>query len=111
MTNKDTMPMLKIRERITQFGGKALWCDFEYAGKKYYADLIPETKLGDGFKVMESECEIFAYETEYEIDWAELYCRRNIPVTKESLTACVEEFIRELQEGVENAEAETDPDT
>ena len=105
MTNKDTMPALKIRKRSTRFGGDALWCDFEYAGKKYYADLIPETTLGNGFKAMESECEIFAYETEYEIDWAELYCRRNIPVTKESLTACVEEFIRELQEKEEKSDA------
>lgn len=99
-----------IQARSCVFGGKALWCDFEYAGKKYYADLIPETTLGNGFKAMESECEIFAYKTEDEIDLTELYCRRNIPVTKESLIACVEEFIRELQEGVENAKTETDPD-
>lgn len=39
-----------------------------------------------------NECMIFRDGT-----WNDLYCRRWIPVTKEQLISCIEEFVAELE--------------
>ena len=31
-------------------------------------------------------------------DWSELYCKRNIPITKKALAACIDEFKDSLKD-------------
>ncbi len=67
-------------------------CDFEHKGKKYYADLCTVFDCGD------SECMIFGCNETKEgtrVDFGrDLYCKRNIPVSEESLKNCIEEFTK-----------------
>ena len=61
-------------------------CHFSHGKKKYYADLRDTYDHGN-------ECMIFRDGT-----WNDLYCRRWIPVTKEQLISCIEEFVRMEEE-------------
>lgn len=60
---------------------------FTHDGFEFYADLclVPE-----GF----TECMIFHSVNKQVTSWRELYCKRNIPVTKASLEKCIREFIK-----------------
>ena len=60
-------------------------CHFSHGKKKYYAD------LRDTYDHV-NECMIFRDGT-----WNDLYCRRWIPVMKEQLISCIEEFVAELE--------------
>lgn len=66
-----------------------LYTFFEYKGSEYYADLCDTIDYGN-------ECMIFHAKDGLVTDWADLYCKRNIPITKEALTVCIEEFKAEL---------------
>lgn len=48
-----------------------------------------------------NECMIFHSENEQVVSWHELYCKRNIPVTKASLEKCIREFIKNYDGGGE----------
>ena len=61
-------------------------CHFEHAGKRYYADVRHTFDHG-------SECMIFQEDV-----WDELYTKWNVPVTREGLISCIEEFVRGLEE-------------
>ena len=92
---------LQIRTR-TQFDQIAFYCDFEHNGKKYYADIVHAPQVEDRWEHMrpfKSECMIFKYKEDGEVDWSGEYCRRDLPVTEQSLTECIEEFIATLWEG------------
>ena len=85
--------MPKIEKRPTFMGETALYCDFTHNGQKYFADLTPLPDIG-----IMTECMIFPYK-KGKIDFCNgLYCRRNIPVTKELFISCIKEFIEELKE-------------
>jgi len=70
---------------ISQLGLGGYSCHFEHDGVKYFADLRGTYDNGN-------ECMIFREGT-----WNDLYCRRWIPVTKEQLISCIEEFVAELE--------------
>lgn len=82
---------LKI-ERNYHNGG---WvCIFDYDGQKYYADVCSSPFFDY------TECMIFATKGDGQLtlDCAQdLYCKRHIPVTPESLRECINEFIEELK--------------
>ena len=67
---------------------------FTHDGFEFYDDLclVPE-----GF----NECMIFHSENKQVVSWHELYCKRGIPVTKESLEKCIREFIKNYDGGGE----------
>lgn len=71
-------------------GNQGLYCFFNHNGKEYYADLCFVSFIG-------SECMIFHSENEQVTSWSELYCKRGIPITPESLRECVEEFVATLE--------------
>lgn len=82
---------LKI-ERNFYNGGWA--CVFNYEGQEYFADLC-YIQFADY-----SECMIFATKGDGQLtlDCAkDLYCKRHIPVTPETLRECINEFIEELK--------------
>lgn len=63
---------------------------FFFNGKYYWADL-------NTFLDMETECMIFESDKRGKVtDWNEVYCRRNIDVTRENLLKCINEFKREM---------------
>lgn len=79
-------------ERNPDNGG--FCCKFRHNGKEYFADLclVPYSDY--------TECMVFDLKGEDQLTVGnshELYCKRDIPVTEEQLTKCVEEFIRSLQ--------------
>lgn len=87
---------LQIEKRETWFGETAWCCDFEYKGKKYYADLIPMPKVY--MSLYSSECMIFDQTKATAVYLGEcVYVRQSIPVTKETLAECIEEFITERE--------------
>lgn len=89
---------LQIRTR-TQFDQIAFYCDFEHNGKKYYADIVHAPQVEDRWEHMrpfKSECMIFKYKEDGKVDWSGGYCRRDLPVTEQSLTEYIEEFIATL---------------
>lgn len=88
MKNKE---QFTIKENRRTFGYSAF---FTYDGFEFYADLciVPE-----GF----TECMIFHSKDKQVTDWSELYCKRGIPVTKESLEECIREFIQQYEGGGE----------
>lgn len=60
-------------------------------GKYYWADL-------NTFYDLETECMIFKSNKNGNVtDWTEVYCRRNIDVTRENLLKCINEFICEQE--------------
>lgn len=64
---------------------------FERDGLEFYADLClihPD---------LPTECMIFSAHNGQVINWRELYCKRGIPVTEDSLAKCVEEFLHKLK--------------
>lgn len=61
--------------------------DFFKDGKKYYADVGYALFIG-------AECMIFEYRKDGTINWRGVYCKRNIPVTEESLIDCITEFMK-----------------
>lgn len=64
---------------------------FIIKGKYYWADL-------NTFSDLETECMIFESNQNGEVtNWSEVYCRRNIDVTRENLLKCINEFIREQE--------------
>lgn len=71
-------------------------CEFEHKGKKYYADLCKVFDYGC------SECMIFGVNETKEgskVDFGrDLYCKRNIPVSEESLKNCIEEFVKHIKD-------------
>lgn len=60
-------------------------CDFSINNRKFYAD-VSYTMLG------EPECMIFKYDENNKIDWSDVYCNRDVDVSKESLLSCIKEF-------------------
>lgn len=60
-------------------------CDFEHNGKKYYADLSFVPFCG-------TECMIFERDNNGEVNWGELYCKRNIGIYRKKLVECIEDF-------------------
>lgn len=68
-----------VIEANTRNGG--FCCNFSYGGANYYASLADLACVG-------TECMIF-----YEGDWTDLYCKRHIPLTEDSLKECVKEFL------------------
>ena len=68
---------------------------FMHDGNEFCADLCYVLHLG------ETECMIFHSENEKVTDRGELYCKRGIPVTKESLEKCIREFIKNYDGGGE----------
>ena len=76
----------KVKYNVSQMGFGGYSCHFEHAGKKYFADLRCTYDNGN-------ECMIFL-----EGEWSGLYCRDCIPVTKDQLISCIEEFIQKLEE-------------
>lgn len=65
---------------------------FEHNVNEYYADLCLLSYCYDN----ETECMIFASKDKQVTNWGELYCKRDIPVTEESLLRCIEEFVNTL---------------
>ena len=61
---------------------------FEHNGYEFYADLCLTWDAGN-------ECMIFASKDKQVTSWRELYCKRGIPVTEESLLRCIDEFINQ----------------
>lgn len=68
---------------------------FKFKGKHYYADLntLPVNPMIDDSTF--TECMIFEIK-DGNVDWYELYCKRNIPVTKKELLRCIKEFCLEM---------------
>lgn len=65
---------------------------FVIKDKYYWADL-------NTFSDLETECMIFESNENGEVtNWNEVYCRRNIDVTRENLLKCINEFKREMEE-------------
>lgn len=81
---------MDLKIKINPANG-GLYCFFEYNGQEYAADLclIPYTEY--------TECMVFAAKDGKVTNWGDLYCKRNIPVTKEALRECVIEFIEKLK--------------
>lgn len=69
-----------------------IYCFFEYKGLEFVADLCDIPYSID----YTNECMIFAAQDGKVISWDELYCKRNIPITNNSLIDCIEEFKRSL---------------
>ena len=92
---------LRIEKRRTWFGETAWCCCFEHKGKKYYADLTPMPSYC--MPMYASECMIF----DETCGGKSVYCRQSIPVTKEALVECIEEFIAERE--VEERKRENRP--
>lgn len=61
--------------------------DFTKNGKKYYASLANVLFCG-------VECMIFEYNKNGHINWAGVYCKRDIPLCKKELLNCIEEFLK-----------------
>ena len=70
-----------------------LYCFFEYGGQEYAEDLCDLMFHPDD----STECMVFKAKDGRVVDWNDLYCKRNIPVTEAALTECVEEFIASLE--------------
>lgn len=73
---------------------------FFLKGEYYWADL-------NTFRDLDTECMIYKANKNGEVtNWTEVYCRRNIDVTRENLLKCIDEFKTELEENkwVENSE-------
>jgi hypothetical protein len=67
---------------------------FSLKGKYYWADLNT-LSVSD----LQTECMIFESNENGEVtNWSEVYCRRNIDVTRENLLKCINEFKREMEE-------------
>lgn len=63
-------------------------------GKYYWADLNT-LSVSD----LETECMIFESNKNGKVtNWSEVYCRRNIDVTRKNLLKCIDEFKREMEE-------------
>ena len=75
---------LKIKSNPMN-GGQC--CDFEFNGKKYYADKAYAPFCGE-------ETMIFAYMEDGEIDWTDVYCDRS----GKSLEDCIDEFVASITE-------------
>lgn len=74
------------------YGNKRVSQTFFIKGKYYWADL-------NTFRDLETECMIFESNENGEVtNWSEVYCRRNIDVTRENLLKCIDEFKREMEE-------------
>ena len=87
---------LRIEKRNTWFGATAWCCCFEHKGKKYYADLTPMPLYC--MSLYTSECMIFDQTKATSVYLGKcVYVRQSIPVTKESLMECIEEFIAERE--------------
>lgn len=87
---------LKI-ERNYHNGGLA--CFFVVDGQEYFADLCL-IQFSDY-----TECMIFKTDNDHQLtlkNAKDLYCKRHIPLTREALTKCIEEFIKELKDGKGN---------
>lgn len=85
----------KVRKNIkieSNISNEGLCADFFKNGKKYYADIAYVPFVG-------TECMIFPYKEDGKIDWNNVYCRRDIPVTEESLVDCITEFMKGIQDG------------
>lgn len=82
------MERIKI-ERNYYNGG--YFADFTKNGKKYYASLANVLFGG-------TECMIFKYNKNGSINWAGVYCKRNIPVRKKELLNCIEDFLKGEEE-------------
>lgn len=99
-STKKMMKMMKTMNNKEQFTIKedprtcGYYAFFNHDGCQYYASLclVPE-----GY----NECMIFLPENKQVVSWHELYCKRNIPVTKESLEKCIREFIKNYDGGGE----------
>ena len=77
---------LKI-ERNPANGG---YCaTFEHDGYEFYADVCYI-----GFD-LPTECMIFNSCNGRVTNWHELYCMLGVPVTKDGLTECIQEFIKQ----------------
>lgn len=62
-------------------------------GEYYWADLN-SLYISD----LKTECMIFESNENGEVtNWSEVYCRRNIDVTRENLLKCINEFIHEQE--------------
>lgn len=72
-----------------------LYAFFKYKGYEFYADLcdIP------GSIDYVNECMIFSAKENQVSNWNERYCKRNIPITKEALAACIDEFLELFEAG------------
>lgn len=64
---------------------------FNVGDKAFYADICE-------LHLIPTECMIFSYHDGKVTDWHELYCKRGLPVTEESLRQCIGEFIEQLKE-------------
>ena len=74
-------------------GNGGLCAEFQHNGHTYYADICHL------YYQDESECMIFDITKEGQLCFSnahELYCKRGCPVTHESLTECIDEFIKQL---------------
>ena len=82
------MPKFEIKKIETNQKTGGFCCDFNYAGQSYWADLSYVPFCGN-------ECMIFAREADGEINWGDLYCNRDIPISIEALINCIIEFVSE----------------
>lgn len=72
-------------------GNRRVSQTFVIKGKYYWADL---NTLSD----LETECMIFKSNKNGKVtNWTEVYCCRNIDVTRENLLKCIDEFKREIE--------------
>jgi len=86
--------MAKYDIKINE-GNAGLCAKVPYNGRVYFADLCSLIFLGT------TECMIFDITKEGQLCLSnanELYCKRGIPVTEDSLTACIDEFLASLAE-------------
>lgn len=81
---------IKIRENDNTSG---YCCDFYVNNKKFYADVSCTMMCG-------SECMIFEYDKDDNINWSGVYVDRDVTVSEESMLRCIKEF-KEQYEGEE----------
>lgn len=79
------MTNIEVKRNDVNLG---FWADFNKGEKSFYADLCDIPFIG-------SECMIFEYDKKGNVKWSGVYCKREIPVTEQSLLDCIEEFLNE----------------
>lgn len=84
------MPKFEIKKIETNQKTGGFCCDFTYNGQDYWADLSYVPFCGN-------ECMVFAKDcTEPSgINWTDLYCNRDVPISIEALINCIVEFVSE----------------
>lgn len=83
---------LVMTYRILEFGvnprNNGYYAFFIIGDTEFYADLA-------NLLIIPTECMIFRSNNRQVTNWSELYCKRGIPATKESLLARIDEFSKQ----------------